>query len=142
MGVDEDLGYAPRRLFNSPSENFSCQFTVAKAQGHRFLITKCLGIAAACLAAGLMTFIATEAFDSDLDIAQHRARSTLSADSPFLSIPLDMAEPRELVLNAAPSLGHFSYRGSGEVWNVTGTAKRTRVGSPSRALPLASRISL
>ena len=49
-------------------------------------------------------------------IAQHRARSALATDSPFLPISFTMAEPRKQDVNAAPALGHFIYCRQDDDW--------------------------
>ena len=124
VGVYEARGYWPWRFSSSRPKNFPHQFAFAKTQGRRSLITQCLGITAACLAAGLIAFNAIVTFD---------------ADRALLPTPLDMAEPRELVLNAAPAPGHFHHKGPGDDRNVRARARPAHPGPLSQASGLAGR---
>jgi hypothetical protein len=74
-------------------------------------------------------------------IVQHRARSAITPDCPFLSTPLDMAEPRESYLTTHPRPGHFSYRGPGNDQKASGRSGLTLLGPLPRATGLTSRFS-
>ena len=74
-------------------------------------------------------------------VLRYRARSALPTDSPILFSPLNVAELRVPSPNAAPVLGHLSYKGPREDWNVSARARLTQLGSPSDAFHLAKRFS-
>lgn len=66
-----------------PLRSIPLHLYIAKNQGRRFLITKCLVIVAACLATALVAFIVLEAFDSDLDLWPSGSENfTLAAQDP------------------------------------------------------------
>ena len=59
-------GSARKHLCWSHLQGIPLHLRLAKNQGRRLLVTRGLGIAAACVAAGFLAFIAVEAFDADI----------------------------------------------------------------------------
>lgn len=89
--LDGSRGSALTHLCWSHLRGIPLHFHIRKHQGRRFLVTKGLGIAAACMAAGLVAFIAVEAFDADVSlwpVGTEEFMGTANASSPADVEPL------------------------------------------------------
>lgn len=75
-------------------------------------------------------------------VLRHRARSALATDRPSIFPSFSMAEPREPIASAFPTLGHFFFWGPSDEWNVRTRTRPTHPVAFSDALHLRSRSSL